>query len=133
MFDKSKYDQEYAKKNIVRKNIPFNKTVPDDVKILEWLKDRPEGMTAYIKALILDDMAQVEKEKKTSTLTVCLVDGFEDKEAIKAAIDGGHNILTVIKYGFEIKIDTDEKKVLSVRRFSFCDHVPDVIFMKMES
>ena len=54
--NKSMYDQEYMRKNITRKLIPFNKLKPDDMEILHWLNSRPEGATAYIKELIRKDM-----------------------------------------------------------------------------
>lgn len=55
-FDKSKYDQEYARKNVIRKHIPFNKLKPEDMKLLEWIESREESATAYIKRLVLEDM-----------------------------------------------------------------------------
>ena len=132
MLDKSKYDQEYAKKNIVRKNIPFNKTVPDDVKILEWLKDRPEGMTAYIKKLILDDIEYQDsmesarkyaEESATKAAQKCIeaeltfpaIDGYCNEEACKVCLEQEHNIYAHRQGPWEVRIDTDAMKVLTVR------------------
>ena len=53
-FDQSKYVQEYAKENIIRKFLPFNKMNPDDMILLEWVKRQP-NFTQYIKALIRAD------------------------------------------------------------------------------
>ena len=58
-FDKGKYDQEYNRAHIRRKFIPFNDTVPEDVKLLEWLATKP-NVTQYIKQLILADMEKTE-------------------------------------------------------------------------
>ena len=56
-FDKSKYDQEYAKKHITRKFLAFNRDDPEDVALLDWLKAKGYGYTnAYIKRLIREDM-----------------------------------------------------------------------------
>lgn len=54
-FNKSEYDQEYAKKHIVRKFIPFNDRIPDDLAMLKYLATKP-NVTAYIKKLIQLDM-----------------------------------------------------------------------------
>ena len=54
---KSAYDQEYAKQNIVRKVLNFNKLNPDDVKALEHLNQQP-NMSEYIKRLILEDASR---------------------------------------------------------------------------
>lgn len=52
---KSAYDQEYAKQNIIRKVLNFNRLKPEDMKALEQLS-RQENMSEYIKRLILEDM-----------------------------------------------------------------------------
>ena len=54
---KSAYDQEYARKNVVRKVLNFNKLNPDDAWILEHLS-RQQNMSEYIKRLILEDMGR---------------------------------------------------------------------------
>ena len=54
---KSAYDQEYAKQNIVRKVLNFNRLNSDDAKILEQLNQQP-NMSDYIKRLILEDMSR---------------------------------------------------------------------------
>lgn len=58
-FNKSEYDMEYAKQNIVRKFLAFNKNDPEDLEILAWLNNLPKGeMNGYIKRLIRDDMTK---------------------------------------------------------------------------
>ena len=57
-FEKGKYDMAYARDHIKRKHIPFNDTNPDDVVLLDWL-GKQTNVTAYIKALISDDMNRI--------------------------------------------------------------------------
>ena len=57
MFEKSRYDIEYAKANIKRIHIPFNMTNEDDRALLEWVQSKP-NMTAYIKNLIRENMGK---------------------------------------------------------------------------
>lgn len=52
---KAQYDMAYARKNIRRKEIPFNLTQPDDEKLFLWLEGK-ENVTGYIKSLIREDM-----------------------------------------------------------------------------
>lgn len=54
-YNKSKYDQEYAKAHITRKFIPFNDQNTDDAQLLSWLANQ-DNVTQYIKRLIRDDM-----------------------------------------------------------------------------
>ncbi len=54
-YNKSKYDQEYAKAHITRKFIPFNDQTPNDAELLSWLSGI-ENVTQYIKGLIRADM-----------------------------------------------------------------------------
>ena len=53
--NKSAYDVEYARDNVVRKVIPFNKRIPEDSRMLDWL-DTKQNVTRYVKELIQDDM-----------------------------------------------------------------------------
>jgi hypothetical protein len=65
-FDKGQYDIEYAKKNITRKFIPFNKAVKTDVDILNWLNQQ-DNVTQYIKSLILADMTAIRSQNGSQT------------------------------------------------------------------
>lgn len=58
-FDKSKYDQEYIKKNIVRKQIQFNRLQPEDMQMLAWAESKG-NFNAYIRSLIQQDMGKLE-------------------------------------------------------------------------
>ena len=52
---KAQYDMAYARKNIRRKEIPFNLTQPEDVELFRHLESM-ENVTEYIKNLIREDM-----------------------------------------------------------------------------
>ena len=52
---KARYDMEYARKNIRRKEIPFNLTQPEDEELFRYLESQ-ENFTQYIKNLIREDM-----------------------------------------------------------------------------
>lgn len=59
-FNKSKYDQDYMRKNITRKLLAFNKLNPDDMEILAWINSQ-QNATAYIKQLVREDMDRQKK------------------------------------------------------------------------
>ena len=59
-FNKQDYDQQYNKANVITKRVPFNRQNPDDVELLEHLKQH-ENFTQYIKQLIRQDMADGKK------------------------------------------------------------------------
>lgn len=61
-FDKSKYDQAYNKANMITKRVPFNRQIPEDVKILEYAERQGENFTQYIKSLIREDMTRSHDE-----------------------------------------------------------------------
>lgn len=52
------YDQGYLKQNIISVGVTFNRRKKDDMMMLEWLNNRDESRVAYIKRLILEDMAR---------------------------------------------------------------------------
>ena len=52
---KARYDMEYARKNIRRKEIPFNLTQPEDEELFRHLEIQG-NVTQYIKDLIRKDM-----------------------------------------------------------------------------
>lgn len=62
-FDKSQYDQQYAKDNLTVKKVPFNRQVPDDMVLLRWLESQPEPFVRYVKKLIAQDMISRREEK----------------------------------------------------------------------
>ena len=59
---KAAYDIQYARNNIVRKHIPFNRNNEEDSRMLEWLdKKGPGKVVGYVKGLISDDMERSGK------------------------------------------------------------------------
>lgn len=59
------YNLQYLKNNVVRKNVIFNRLNPEDQRIMEWLDSQPEGISPYMKRLILEDMARSATEKSS--------------------------------------------------------------------
>jgi len=55
---KYNYDQHYLKENVVTVGITFNKRKKEDMLLLDWLNNRDETKVAYVKRLILEDMAK---------------------------------------------------------------------------
>lgn len=53
-FNKSKYDQDYQRKNIVTKRVPYNKQSQTDLEQLDWVEGK--NYTQYVKQLIDEDM-----------------------------------------------------------------------------
>ena len=53
--NKRAYDNAYARQNFASKNIAFNKRYPEDLALLEWVQQQPNG-NQYIKQLIREDM-----------------------------------------------------------------------------
>lgn len=54
-FDKTRYDVEYSKNNVMRLFMSFNRNKPEDVELLEYARTQG-NVTAYIKTLIRADM-----------------------------------------------------------------------------
>lgn len=127
LFNQAEYVKQYQRANVIGKKITFNRTNPEDMELMSWLESRPEGMVAYMKRLIREDMESkkardsynFEVAKAWSSLsgiTVPLVDGYRDEAAIKTATNEGHRIFVRNYECWEIRIDADDKKVLTVRR-----------------
>ena len=53
---KYSYDQGYLAENITKVSLTFNRRVPEDMELMEWLKSKPEGRNQYIKRLLREDM-----------------------------------------------------------------------------
>lgn len=56
MQNKKAYDREYAKKYFKQKVIVFNTLYPEDIALLDWIKQQLEGGNHYIRRLIMEDM-----------------------------------------------------------------------------
>lgn len=59
-FNQSKYIVGYIHDNIKHIKVSLNKTKVDDMRMIAWIAQQPEGASGYIKRLIREDM---ENEK----------------------------------------------------------------------
>ena len=60
-FDKTSYDINYAKENIIRKMITFNRKLPEDLKLLQWAESHG-NFIGYVKSLIAADLEKAGKQ-----------------------------------------------------------------------
>ena len=136
LFDNRRYQNDYHRK-LKRISITFNPKDPEDIRLYEYIKTK-KNVTGSIKELIrseieeLESLARakqnaIEAEKSLVGMEFPLVDGFRDEEAIATATIEAHDLFIKIVYGFEIRIDLQTKKVLTIRRMYYEDHVPDRI------
>ena len=61
--NKREYDKNYARQKLQGKCITFNRTVPEDMELFEWVNSQPEAGNIYIKNLIREDMLRRKAEK----------------------------------------------------------------------
>ena len=125
-WDKKKYDAEYYKQNIFCKRLPFNRSVPEDAELLDFV-NRQDNFTAYIKDLIRKDMERQRTETADpppDRIALVLVNGgFEDAEAIREAEENNHAIATEWHNDrWEITVDLDARKIIRE-----IDHRPEKI------
>lgn len=129
LFDQREYVNRYHRETIARKNVTFNRNKPDDMTLLEWAEKQPDGFVAYVKGLIMEDYeahkAREEfisradaAEEKVMNITFPAVDGYRDEEAIRDCIENDHTIYVRRFNNWEVRIDVDAKKVLTVRNLS---------------
>ena len=57
-FNKSAYDQQYAREHLVTKRVPFYRE--KDAGLLAFLGARDEPFASYVKRLIREDMARAK-------------------------------------------------------------------------
>ena len=55
-FDQKKYVNEYIKSKIVYRKMNFNRQSPDDMAMVEWIDQQPEGVSNYLKGLVDGDI-----------------------------------------------------------------------------
>lgn len=55
-FDQKAYVNEYIKEKIKYRRMNFNTGKPDDMAMVEWIDSQPEGVSNYLKRLVLADM-----------------------------------------------------------------------------
>lgn len=58
-FDKSKYDQQYMKENVIVKKVQFNRLKEEDMQMLTWAESKG-AFNAYVHSLIRQDMESRE-------------------------------------------------------------------------
>lgn len=137
-FNQAEYIKEYQRENRITKKVTFNRKNPDDMEMVEWLNNRPEGIVQYLKRLIREDMKhsktrepspefddpicalctdenRADCKKHDNTIKIELVDDFEDKEAIEKATKEGHRLYHDVIGYHDVMIDVDERKVLKVK------------------
>jgi len=56
-FDQKQYVNDYIKTKIVYRRMNFNNSKPEDMQMVEWIDAQPEGVSNYLKRLVLDDMS----------------------------------------------------------------------------
>ena len=61
--NKRAYDKKYARENFQGKYLTFNKNVPEEMEMFEWVRTRPEGGNPYLKRLIREDMERQKANK----------------------------------------------------------------------
>ena len=124
-FNKKEYDISYSKEHIKRKFVPFNDQNPEDAELLAWLEHQP-NVTKYIKALIRDDLehhkardrmnAETDRVRaEVGKITFPAVDGYRDEEACRVCQEEGHRIFVTNVHNWEVRIDVETRKVLTVR------------------
>ena len=117
-WDKKSYDADYYKKNIFCKRLPFNRSIPEDMELLEFLDRQQPNATQYLKQLIRKDMERQRTEEAENKIRmkmqIPLVNGgFSDDAAIQEAAEKQHRIQTERIHGrWEITIDLDTRKVI---------------------
>ena len=55
-FDQYEYIKAYQRENIRFKKMNFNIQNRDDLKMIAWLEEQPEGVSNYLKRLVMQDM-----------------------------------------------------------------------------
>ena len=55
-FDQAAYTREYLREKIIYKKMSLNRGNPDDMEMADWLDEQPEGVSSYLKRLVLADM-----------------------------------------------------------------------------
>ena len=125
-FDQKEYVKAYHREFRIEKKVTFNRKSPDDMALLEWLEGQPEGTVQYLKRLIREDMGQAKAiesmnersakvRKELSGITFPAVDGYRDEQACKEMLEKGHTVFIDIVDHWEVRIDVEAKKVLTVR------------------
>ena len=115
---KRKAIAKYDASNTRQFHLKLNKNT--DAEIIQHL-DRQQNIQGYLKELINADLksakeneARAEAELKKMNLTFPGIDGYRDEEACKECLENGHRIIVHWQNGWEVRIDADAQKVLTV-------------------
>lgn len=57
-FDQTEYIKAYHREHTKYRKMSLNNANPEDIKIMAWLDSRPEGVSAYLKRLVKEDMGK---------------------------------------------------------------------------
>ena len=60
-FDQKQYVNDYIKTKIVYRRMNFNNSKPEDMQMVEWIDAQPEGVSNYLKRLVLEDMSKARQ------------------------------------------------------------------------
>ena len=127
LYNDKSYQNEYHKK-MKHKLISFNPVNQDDMILYDYMMSQ-KNVTGYIKRLIREDMDHykmlekaerrgIEALKKSSITTFPAQDGYRDEEAIKECTEKEHTVCVHRQDNWEVRIDVDAKKVLTVKDIS---------------
>lgn len=125
---KRKAIAKYDASNTRQFHLKLNKNT--DAEIIQHL-DRQQNIQGYLKELIKADLeycqeierakefakeneARAEAKVKEMNLTFPGIDGYRDEEACKDCWENGHTIIVHWQNGWEVRIDADAHKVLTV-------------------
>ncbi len=61
-FDQAEYNKEYIRTFIKYRKMNLNTQNQTDMQIMEWLDQQPEGVSAYLKRIVLEDMRNNKAE-----------------------------------------------------------------------
>lgn len=121
--EKARYDQDYIRRNCVRMSVLLNKV--HDADIIEFLRGSGESFNARVKRLIREEIdgvrGRAEYEEHVRKVREELgpieipAGEYRDDEACKIAIEKEHRIYVEWRGEYEVRIDVDARKVLTVR------------------
>ena len=101
-----KYDAANTKQYHLKLNLT---TDADIIDRLKQAAGSAEGVQGYIKRLIREDA------KKPIQISFPAVDGYRDEDAIRECQEKDHRVYANIVNNWEVRIDVDAKKVLTVK------------------
>ena len=55
-YNDAEYKKTYQREHIVFRKMNFNTSNEDDIKLIQWIEQQPEGTSPYLKKLVQKDM-----------------------------------------------------------------------------